>query len=309
TLLALFIFTLPVGMLGNVVVVTSCIGLRKNVKPSQVFLLNLALCDSAWLLTLPLTVYFKFQNPYPDSIQIFCKFKKISFNMNIYGSILFISLISFDRYVGAVHPISSRRWWNVGKAKICSVVTWVGLALSTIPDLSVILTMRIAENPTMCMNYINSPFRLLKIFSIIRIIVCFLLPFSATLAFYIMTIQVLRRHSRGRRNKEVKQQGRKPQLLIIATILASAASFVPYHTIAVTLIFMQTHSLVSLSNSSFLYASFELCEALCSLNSCLDPLLYVLASEQFKRKMLTLKRDRYRKLCCKRSRRVGVIGK
>ncbi|MEQ2308426.1 hypothetical protein AMECASPLE_028194 [Ameca splendens] len=296
-------------MLGNVVVaVISCIFPGKNVKPSNVFLLNLALCDTAWLLTLPLTIYFRFQSPNPDSIQTFCKFKKMSFNMNIYGSMFFISLISFDRYVGTVHPISSLHWWNVGKAKICSVLTWVGLVLSTIPDLFVTLTMQQSENTIMCMNHINSPFPLLKTFTIIRTTVCFLLPFSAMLAFYIMTIHVLRNRSRGRRNKELQQEGRKPLQLIIAAVLVSAASFVPYHIMAITLIFMQTHSLVKLSNSSFLYASFELCEALFSLSSCLDPFLYILASEQFKSQILTLKRDRYRILCCKEGRRVGVIG-
>ncbi|KAM4733677.1 P2Y purinoceptor 1-like [Anableps anableps] len=307
TLLVLSTITLPVGMLGNVVVLISCTCLGKNFKPSHVFLLNLALCDSAWLLTLSLTVYFTFQNPNPDSIQMFCKIKRISFNMNIYGSILFISLISFDRYVGTVHPISSLRWWNVCKAKICSVLTWVGLVLSIIPDLFVTLTMQQSENTIICMSHVNSSFSLFKILPIIRTTLCFLLPCSTMLAFYIMTIRVLRHRLRERRNKELQKASRKPLQLIIAAILISTASFVPYHIMTITLKFMPAHSLVKLSNSSFLYGAFELCEALCSFSSCLDPFLYILASEQFKRKMLTLKREQYRRLCCKEGRRVGVI--
>ncbi|GLD58958.1 P2Y purinoceptor 1-like protein [Lates japonicus] len=115
-LLVLFTFALPVGILGNVAAIVNYSCFRKTASTSNVLLLNLALCDSAWILTLPFTLYFTFQRPYLEDIQILCQFKKISFNINIYGSILFLTLISFDRYVGTVHPISSLRWWDVGKA-------------------------------------------------------------------------------------------------------------------------------------------------------------------------------------------------
>lgn len=148
-------------MLGNVAVPFSCTCLGKNLKPSNVFLLNMALCDSAWPLNRSLTIYFRFKKPYPDGIKIFCKFKRISVNMNMYGSIVVISLISFDRYVGTAHPISSLRWWKVGKAKIFSVLTWVGLVLSIIPDLYVTLIMQQSEN-TSCAWVITVPFLCLK---------------------------------------------------------------------------------------------------------------------------------------------------
>lgn len=292
-------------MLGNGVVLLSCTCLGKNFKPSHVFLLNLAFCDSAWLLTLSLTVYFRFQIPNLDSLQIFGKIKRISFDVNIYGSIIFISLISFDRYVGTVHPTSSLRWWDVGKAKICSALTWFGLLLGIIPDLFV----TICENSNMCTSHVHNLVPPFKIFPIIRTTLCFLLPFSAMLAFSIMTILVLRHRSRERRNKELQQASRKPLQLITAAILVSAASFVPYHIMAVALTFMPARSLVKLPDSSCLCAAFELCEALCSFSSCLDPVLYFLASEQFKRKIQIFKREQFKRLCCKESRRVGVIDK
>uniref|UniRef100_A0A3B3Y329 G-protein coupled receptors family 1 profile domain-containing protein n=1 Tax=Poecilia mexicana TaxID=48701 RepID=A0A3B3Y329_9TELE len=303
TLLLLCTFILPAGMLGNVAVLLSFTCLGKSLKPSHVFLLNLALCDSAWLLTLSLTVYFRFQISNLDSLQIFGKIKRISFDVNIYGSIVFIGLISFDRYVGTVHPISSLRWWNVGKAKICSALTWLGLLLGITPDLFVAT----CENSDTCTSRVHSLFPPFKMLLIIRTTLCFLLPFSAMLAFSTMTICVLRRRSRGRRNKELQRASRKPLQLVAAAILVSAASFVPYHILAVALTFMPARGLVKPSDSSCLCAAVELCEALCGFSSCLDPVLYILASEQFKRKMQTFKREQYRRLCCKEGRRVGVI--
>lgn len=307
-LLVLFIFALPVGILGNIAALINYTCLKKTSSTSNVFLLNLALCDSAWILTLPFTLYFTFQRPHLRDIQIFCQFKKVSFNINIYGSILFLTLISFDRYAGTVHPISSLRWWDVGKAKLCSVCAWVVLVLTSIPDLFVTFAFQRPENVTVCMDHIQGPFIYVKTITIIRTIVCFLLPFSVMLAFYIMTVRVLRRLPRGRRRRGAQRTGGKPLRLITAALLVFVVSFVPYHVMVITLVFMRIHNQVTPSNTNVLYASYEFFEAMCSVSSCLDPVLYILASEQFQRKLLALKRDRYRRLCCRASRRVGVIG-
>ncbi|KAG7230956.1 hypothetical protein INR49_024985 [Caranx melampygus] len=306
-LLVLFIFALPVGILGNIAAVINYSCFRKTSSTSNIFLLNLALCDSAWILTLPFTLYFTLQRPYLQDIQIFCQFKKISFNVNIYGSILFLTLISFDRYVGTVHPISSLRWWDAGKAKLCSFCAWVVLILSSIPDLFVTFAIQRPENVTVCMDHIQGPFIYVKTITIIRTTVGFLLPFSIMLAFYIMTMRVLKRLPRGRRHRGAQWAGGKPLRLITAALLVFVVSFTPYHIMVITLVFMRIHNQVTPSNTNVLYASYEFFEAMCSVSSCLDPVLYIMASEQFQRKLLALRGDQYRRLCCRASRRVGVL--
>lgn len=290
------------GILGNIAALINYIYFRKPLSTSHVFLLNLALCDSAWILTLPFTLYFSFQRPYLKDIDIFCQFKKISFNINIYGSIHFLTLISFDRFVGTVHPISSLRWWDVGKAKLCSVCTWVALILTSIPDLFVTFAIQQPKLTTVCSDHIHAPFIYIKTMAIIRTILGFLLPFTGMLAFYIMTARVLRRLPRSRRHR-----GGKPLRLITAAILVFVISFMPYHIMIMAIMFMKNQNTTP-SNPSILDASFDFFEAICSVSSCLDPVLYIMASEQFQRKMLALKRARYRRLCCRASRRVGVIG-
>ena len=307
-LLVLFSFALPVGILGTIAAIINYSCFRKTSTTSNVFLLNLALCDSAWILTLPVTLYFTFQRPHLKDIQVFCQFKKISFNINIYGSILFITLISFDRYVGTVHPISSLRWWDVGKAKLCALCTWVVLVLCCVPELYVTFAIQRPENVTVCMDHIQGPFIYVKTITIIRTTVGFLLPFGIMLGFYVMTVRVLKRLPRGRRPRRAQWTRGKPLRLITAAILVFVVSFMPYHVMIITLVFMRIHNLVTPSNTNVLYASYQFFEAVCSVSSCLDPVLYVMASEQFQRKLLALRRDRYRRLCCRASRRVGVIG-
>ncbi|KAM3870512.1 P2Y purinoceptor 1-like [Diretmus argenteus] len=305
-LLVLFSLAVPLGILGNIVALINYMCFRKTSSISNVFLLNLALCDSAWILTLPLTLYFSLETPYLKDIQIFCQFKKIVFNINIYGSIFFLTLISFDRYAGTVHPISSLRWWDVGKAKLCSVCIWILLCLGCIPDLFVTFAIRRQGNVTVCMDHIQGPSTYVKTISITRTLVGFILPFSVMLVCYIMTVRVLRRLPSVRRRTGDQRAGGKPMWLITAALLVFIVSFVPYHIMIMTLVFMRIHKQVTTSNTSDLYASYEFFEAICSVSSCLDPVLYILASERFQRRLLSLKRDR--RLCCRTSRKIGVIG-
>lgn len=289
------------GILGNIAALINYTCFMKTWSTSNVFLLNLALCDSAWILTLPFTIYFSFQRSHLK--HIFCQFKRISFNINVYGSIHFLTLISFDRYVGTVHPISSLRWWDVGKAKLCSVCTWVVLVLTSIPDLIVTLVVQRPKNMTVCLDHVQGPSVYIMTTTIIRTTVGFLLPFISMMGFYIMTVRALRHLSRGGR-----QAGGKPLWLITAAVLVFIVSFMPYHGMIITLVFMRISQLITPSNAKHLYASYEFFETMCCVSSCLDPVMYIMASEQFQRKLLALKRDQHRKLCCRASRRVGVIG-
>lgn len=307
-LLVLFTFAVPVGIVGNVAALVNYTCFRKTWSTSKVFLFNLALCDSAWIFTLPFTIYFSLQQPNLKDIQTFCQFKKVSFNISIYGSIFFLTLISFDRYAGTVHPISSLRWWDVGKAKLCSVCVWIVLILGSVPDFFVTFAIQRPRNVTVCMDHIQGPFVYVKTISIIRTLVGFLLPFGVMLVFYIMTVRVLRRLRGGRRRRGDQRGGGKPMRLITAALLVFVVSFVPYHVMVITLVCMRIRGQVTPSNTSVLYASYEFFEAMCSVSSCLDPVLYILASEQFQRRLLAIRTDQYKRLCCRASRRVGVIG-
>lgn len=305
-LLVLFTFALPVGIIGNVVALLNYTCFRKASSTSNVFLLNLALCDTAWILTLPFNIYFSLQRPYLRDIQIFCQFKKIFFNINIYGSILFLTLISFDRYTGTVHPISSLRWWDVSKAKLCSACTWIVLFLGCIPDLFMTFAVQRPGNVTVCMDHIQGPLVYVKIITIIRTLLGFVLPFSVMLAFYGMTVHVLRRLPRSKRRRGGQRAG-KPMLLITAALVVFVVSFVPYHAMVLTLVFMRIRNQITPANASILYASYEFFEAVCSVSSCLDPVLYILGSERFQRRLRAFRRGQYRGVCCRTSSRVGVM--
>ncbi|KAJ8374142.1 hypothetical protein SKAU_G00047220 [Synaphobranchus kaupii] len=304
-LLALYALALPVGILGNTAALLNYMCFRRTWTPSSVFLLNLALCDSAWMMTLPFALYFSLRRPYLKGFHTFCQFKKISFNINIYGSIFFLTLISFDRFAGAVHPISSLRWWGAERARQCSALAWVALFLWSVPDLFLAFGTERPSYAMVCMDHIRGPLPLVKAVSVARTVLGFGVPFGLMLAFYAMTVRALRSLPRGSKQR---RRAAKPLVLISAAVVVFVVSFVPYHAIIVTLVVMRANRLVTVANVDTLHATYELFEALCSVSSALDPLLYILASERFQKGCRAFRRRPAGPLCCLRSRRIGAEG-
>ncbi|XP_062855186.1 P2Y purinoceptor 6-like [Trichomycterus rosablanca] len=304
-LLVLFVFGLPVGVLGNIVAILNYTCCRHSWTTGTVFLLNLALCDITWLLFLPFTLYFSLHQPHLPDINMFCQFKKVFFNINVYGSILFLALISFDRYTGTVHPISSLRWWDGKKACLCSIFTWIILVLASIPDFFMTFAFTRPGNITVCMDHIHGPFSYVATISVLRALLGFLLPLSIMGAIYARMVKVLKsmpgkKNIRGKRF--APRRTGKPLILITAAVLVFLVSYAPYHIMIVTLVFMRFIGKVTVKNVNTLYTAYEFLEAMCSISSCLDPLLYILASQHFQQRWRKLKRS----LCCRNNRRVGI---
>lgn len=278
---------------------------RRPWNTGTIFLLNLALCDIAWLLLLPFTLYFNLRQPHIKGINIFCQFKKIFFNINVYGSIFFLALISFDRYTGTVHPISSLRWWDGKKACLCSILTWILLILGSIPDLFMTFDVSWPDNVTVCMDHIHGPFSYVTTVSLMRALVGFLLPFVVMGAFYTQMAKVLRSMPGRKASSRLTRKTGKPLILITAALAVFLLSYAPYHIMIVTLVFMRFIGKVTSENTNTLYIAYEFLEAVCSVSSCLDPVLYILASQHFQKRWRRQKMAMAR-LCCRNTRRVGV---
>uniref|UniRef100_A0A3B4CJ09 G-protein coupled receptors family 1 profile domain-containing protein n=1 Tax=Pygocentrus nattereri TaxID=42514 RepID=A0A3B4CJ09_PYGNA len=306
TLLVLFIIGLPVGVLGNMFAILNYTCCRRSWTTGTVFLLNLAVCDFAWLLLLPFTLYFTMQHPNYASFYVYCQLKKTFFNINVYGSIFFLALISFDRYAGTVHPISSKRWWNSRKACICCVFTWLLLLVGSIPDFFITFGVRRPDNTTFWMDHFYGPFTYVTIISLLRTLVGFLLPLGLMGGFYAHMIKVLKTMPGrlARQNGAVRRAG-KPLVLITAALVVFVVSYMPYHIMIVTFVSMQFTGQFTDENINTFYMANQFFEAMCSVSSCLDPLLYILASKRFQRSWKSLRSGTGR-LCLRASRRVGV---
>ncbi|XP_075775439.1 P2Y purinoceptor 1-like [Pelodiscus sinensis] len=232
------------------------------------------------------SVYYNLQKLVIYSSQIFCQFKRIFFNINVYGSIYFLTVISFDRYIGAVHPISSLRWWDKDKATFCTIAIWIFIFIESIPDFYYTFADGKGNNTVACLEYIGEPLHLIVPFAVSRVVFGFLIPATVIFTCYMLTLKALRqlKKRQQRRNRTIK-----PLLLVFVAMIVFAIAFIPYHVMMIAIIIYRLNYQLNSNNISMIFTIYELTEIICSISSCLDPIIFILVSKNFHQRLQTIK--------------------
>ncbi|XP_076817585.1 somatostatin receptor type 2-like isoform X1 [Clavelina lepadiformis] len=126
-----------IGLIGNLVVIFVVFALKEFKKSvTHWYVLQLAVADAIFLITLPFKASADLENNwyFPDWM---CKAKETILYLNYYASILFLMIMSIDRYIAVCHAFSNRL--NVLRKKrsaiIIAMVTWTLSLLLTIPEM------------------------------------------------------------------------------------------------------------------------------------------------------------------------------
>ncbi|KAJ6656239.1 hypothetical protein lerEdw1_003967 [Lerista edwardsae] len=273
--ITLCFLSLLLGFLGNMFTILYYMYIVKSWTSSTIFLFNLALCDFAWMLIIPFSVYYHLHKRAVYATQLFCQFKRIFFDINIYGSIYFLTLISFDRYVGAVHPISSLKWWNKQKALYCTIVIWILIFLESTPDFYYTFAVQRQKDKAVCLDNIGESLYYVLPFTISRVLFGFLVPIIVIFTCYILLLRALQRmkNCQQRRSRIAK-----PLTLISAAMIVFAVAFVPYHAMIMTVLIYRLSYQLNSDNIEQIFAVYKLTEITCSISCCLDPFIFMLAS-------------------------------
>lgn len=295
---------LVLGFIGNMTALLSYIYYTKSWTRSNIFLFNLVLCDLAWTFTAPITIYLHSYKMSGDSLEAFCQIKKFVFYVNLYGSILFLTLISVDRYINTVHPIASMTWWTMRKVKAISICAWIFVVIESLSDFLYLVAFKKSMNTTRCTQMNQDPLGHFVSFSTLRFLFGFLLPISILLACYFRTCRVIRKFNQ---NHKRRQKSAKSLLLMSTALAVLIISFVPYHIMSFVMIASQLDHILRPENVNVFLAVYELSEIVCSINACLDPILYILANEEMQHRIKMMKHNALQICICCHSRRIGIM--
>ncbi|NXH50031.1 P2RY1 protein, partial [Dicaeum eximium] len=300
-LIVVCLFTLLIGFLGNILALRHYVYCMKTWTTNTIFLFNLALCDFAWSLMAPFSIYYNIQKFAVYFSQAFYQFMGLLFSVNIYGSVYFLMLISFDRYIGAVHPISSLTWWDKEKAVFCTIGVWIFIVIASLPEIYYIVAARRQHD---IINYLDSteePLQFAVPFTLSKIVLRFLIPATVIFTCYMLTLKALLRFSKRqqRRNRFVR-----PLLLISAAMIVFAISFIPYHIMMMVILIYRINCQPFCGIISTLSAIYKVTEIICSINSCLDPIIFTIASKTFYQRIKSMKCHPKCHYCCCLTERV-----
>lgn len=268
----IYIVSFVLGLVGNGIVIwVTAFKSKKTVK--SIWLLNLAMADFVFLLFLPLQIDYILRDFHWDFGMALCKINSFVSVLNMYASVLFLTVLSIDRYVSLVHLGWSQRYrTRKGSWIVCGCIWSVAAAMSC-PALIFRDTMRLHDRVICFNNFHTQEGRTAAtthlILVVFRTIVGFLLPFTAICVTSIL-LMIKVKQSRGlvRRSRFSK--------MISAVILAFFLCWAPFHVFS--LMELSIHSSLNLQNT--LRTGFPLATSFGFFNSCINPLLYMLLGKK-----------------------------
>ncbi|KAG8509119.1 Lysophosphatidic acid receptor 5 [Galemys pyrenaicus] len=250
----------------------------------SIYMCNLAASDLLFTLSLPLRIsYYALHSWVLPSF--LCQVAGAIFQMNMYGSCLFLTLINVDRYVAIVHPLRLRHLRRPRIARLLCLGIWLLILVFAVPTVIVhkpTESSRDNNNRTTlrCFEGFHSEIwrgRLLPLVVLAETL-GFLLPLGAVVYSSGRVFWTLARPDATR-----SQRRRKTVRLLLANLVIFLLCFVPYNA---------TLGVYGLLRGNLVEAPLKVCcqvrnvlmvlVLLASSNCVLDPLVYYFSAEGFR---------------------------
>ncbi|KAI7802652.1 putative P2Y purinoceptor 2-like, partial [Triplophysa rosa] len=271
-----------VGLALNITAIYFILFRTRRWKPNTIYMINLNVCDTLYILTLPFLIYYYADgNDWPFG-EPMCKLIRFLFYTNLYGSVLFLSCISLHRFLGVCHPMRSLSWMNARRARLISVCIWVTVLIFQSP---VLYFSRVRDNSddVVCHDTtIQALFNDFLVYSSVVMVLFFILPFGVVLVCNGLMVKKLQEPGVG--DGPTSQRSRQKSVkMIIIVLLAFVLCFLPFHvnrSIYYTFRYLDKQEYCDGLNKSNM--AYKITRPLVSLNSCIDPILYFMAGQGFR---------------------------
>ncbi|XP_071354855.1 B2 bradykinin receptor-like [Trachinotus anak] len=277
TILAVYILLVAVlGIVFNVFVLMVFCLHKKACTVAEIYLSNLAAADLILVSCLPFwAVYAAKQFNWPFGAPM-CQLITLSIVMNAHCSIYFLVLVSIDRYVALVHPLSHEKMRRPKYAKLGCLLVWVLGLLLSMPTLLYRET-KLDGNRTIC--YMNYSSNVELLCEGMMIMFCFIIPISIISLCTFKIMQALN-HRLNAQNME-----HKATTLVLAVLVAFLVCWVPFHLVKMVEMF----HIAKVLTGDRVKAILEICKQivlyLAFFNSVLNPILYVIVGKKFRKKV------------------------
>ncbi|XP_043514308.1 allatostatin-A receptor-like isoform X1 [Frieseomelitta varia] len=265
------------GLVGNslvVIVVAANPGMRST---TNILIINLAVADLLFVIfCIPFTAT-DFVLPFWPFGNFWCKMVQYLIIVTAYASVYTLVLMSLDRYLAVVHPISSMSWRTENHAIIAICIAWALIFAISTPAFFVHgefqdMDDSSSENLTACriLPQYNWP-----LFQMSFFLMSYLLPLMLICFFYICMLIRLWRTDRV--SAESRRGRKRVTRLVFVVVGVFAFCWCPIQVILVTKsldVYPLTSATIMVQIASHILAY---------TNSCVNPILYAFLSDSFRK--------------------------
>ncbi|XP_037534401.1 P2Y purinoceptor 3 [Nematolebias whitei] len=203
---------------------------------------------------------------------------------NLHGSILFLTCITVQRYMGICYPFSVRS--NHGGCRmawrICGGV-WLVVAILCAPTLHFVST-GVQRNRTVCYD-LSTPARSADYYpyGMALTFIGFLLPFLGVIMCYCRMALVLchRTSSQSVSKVLVEKRDRAVKMIVVVTVVF-CISFLPFHLTKTIYLLVRSLPATPCETRNLFSIIFKSTRPFASMNSILDPILFYFTRPKYR---------------------------
>ncbi|XP_072473853.1 C-X-C chemokine receptor type 2 [Notamacropus eugenii] len=275
----IYILVFLLSLLGNSLVMLVILYNRLSRSVTDIYLLNLAIADLLFALSLPLWAASKVKGwIYGTSL---CKFVSLLKEVNFYSGILLLACISVDRYLAIVHAtrtLTQKRQW----VKFICMGIW---GLSLILSMPVLFSREAVKSDYygfVCYeNFGNNTAKWRLVLRILSQSFGFVLPLLVMLFCYGFTLRTLFEAHMGQKHRAMR--------VIFAVVLVFLLCWLPYNLVLIIDTLMRTEIIQdTCPRRMVLENAINTTEVLGFLHSCLNPIIYAFIGHKFRYSFLKI---------------------
>lgn len=279
---SVFSVVFVVGLLFNMVAVYIFACTLKLRNETTTYMMNLVVSDSLFVLSLPFRIAYFVKREWGFG-SVLCKISVALFYTNMYGSILFLTCISVDRFLAIVYPFRSQTIRTKRNAKLACCAVWVMVLSGSIPTGFLLETSSLknvnSSSAHYCFeNYSRKQWKaeLSKVVVFIET-VGFFIPLMLNVFCSVMVLRTLKKPQVISRGGNLNKK--KILRMIIVHLLIFCFCFIPYNVNLVFYAMVRSNILKGCDAEYVVRTIYPIALCIAVTNCCFDPVIYYFTSE------------------------------
>lgn len=267
------------GIVGNSLVI--CTVLKKSSPGSSVsdiFIINLSTVDLLFLLGMPFLIHQLLGNGAWQFGETMCTIITALDANSQFTSTYILTAMSIDRYLATVYPFTSARFRKPATAALTICVLWALSFLSITPVWMYTQLIPLPGGLLGCGIQLPDPQRDIYWYTLYQFFLAFAIPFTVITAAYRRILLRMARSSQALTGqKGTRLRTKKVTRVAIAICLAFFVCWAPFHVLQLVQLAVHQPTL------PFYYA-YNVAISMGYANSCLNPFIYILLGQNFRRR-------------------------
>ncbi|XP_030602837.1 lysophosphatidic acid receptor 6-like [Archocentrus centrarchus] len=280
---SVFSLVFLVGLVFNLVAVYIFGCTLKIRNETTTYMMNLVVSDSLFVLSLPFRIVYFIKRDWLFGSAL-CKISVALFYTNMYGSILFLTCISVDRFLAIVYPFRSQTIRTRRNAKLGCLAVWVIIlsgGISTGVLLDTTSPKNDSENSTsnFCFeNYSRKQWEA-KLSWVVMFIETagFIIPLLLNVFCTVMVLRTLRKPQTISRGGNLNKT--KILRMVVVHLLIFCFCFIPYNVNLIFYTLVRSKILNGCYAEHVVRTIYPIALCIAVTNCCFDPVIYYFTSE------------------------------